>query len=190
MTRTMQHHLSPISFLFFGKYRSVIKRPRSKDSVTMEPFHCVSLEINDPTIHTLSDALDLMSRSEHIDGAAITKTITIDTAPPILIVHLKRFYYHPTFGVEKLAKFILYPQHLDLCTTRLSHQYQLCAVIYHHGRTADGGHYTCHVRNTTDTWIYFDDASLTEHSLGSVLADKGPVQTAYLLFYIRCDAST
>lgn len=199
LTRTMEHHHSPISFLFFGQYRSVVRRARGKDSVTMEPFHCVSLEINDSSIASLADAFVHMSRPEPIDGEAITKTVTIGTAPPILIIHLKRFYYHAVYGVEKLGKFIQYPEYLELGGAprggaKSDDSYRLFAVIYHHGRTADGGHYTCHVRDLSHPggaggellpWMYFDDASMTEQSLGTVLADKGSAQSAYLLFYIR-----
>ena len=66
--------------------------------------------------------------------------------------------------------------------------YRLFAVVYHHGRGADGGHYSCHVRQRLDdhdSWIFYDDASWQREPLERVLANKGPLQTAYLLMYIR-----
>lgn len=209
----MEHRVSPISFLFFGRYRSVVVRRKARDSATLEPFHCVSLEIQDPSIHTLTDALLHLSRPEHLE-AGITKTVTIETAPPVLLIHLKRFIYDVRYGVEKLNKFIAYPLRLELsrkvlasdATLRHTPIYHLHAVIYHHGRTADGGHYTCNVCQcpsegeqaehsggggneaataTSSRWIHCDDASVAEIPESKVTAEKGAWQTAYILVYIR-----
>lgn len=190
--RTMELVHSPISYLFFGRFRSLVRRARQKDSFTTEPFHCLSLDIQDDTIVSLETAIKAMSRTEHIEGG-ITKTLYIESAPPILIVHLKRFYYHPLHGVTKISKYISYPASLALdpavLYARHPHQrdYRLFAVIYHHGCTADGGHYTCHVQSTSSHgWIFFDDADVvTNQTLERVLADKAASQNAYLLFYIR-----
>ena len=189
IARTMEHTQSAISYLFFGRFRSLVKRPRAKDSVTAEPFHCLGLEILDEQIHSLRDALQAMGRSEVID-AKITKTLSIEVAPPVLILQLKRFVYNPASGIEKLNKFVSYPERLTLTTSdgRESPAYHLCSVIYHHGRTANGGHYTCHIRQTMDDgslWISYDDATLNGEPLERVLAEKGAWQNAYLLFYVR-----
>lgn len=199
----MEHESSPISFLLFGRYRSVVARRKAKESVTLEPFHCVSLEIQDPAIASLTDALLYLSRPEQVD-AGITKTVTLETTPPVLFIHLKRFVYDARYGVEKLDKFISYPLRLEIPskvlhaeTSKQRPHYQLHAVIYHHGRTADGGHYTCHVRQqqtsspskgedgeVKDIWFYFDDASVAESSEERVVIEKGAWQNAYILMYI------
>jgi ubiquitin carboxyl-terminal hydrolase 10 len=192
LARTMEHVVSPISFLFYGRYRSIVKRPRLKDSITTEPFHCISLEIQDESIETLSDAFSFMTKLETIEGQ-ITRRMMIESAPPVLIVQLKRFVYSQSHGVEKLPKYIQYPEYLELDPSVLHMSkplpgYHLYAVIYHHGRTADGGHYTCHVRQSlksADTWLHFDDATHNVDLLESVLAQKGNWRNAYLLFYIR-----
>jgi len=45
LARTMEHRETPISMLFHGRFRSIVSRSNAKDSVTYEPFHCLSLEI-------------------------------------------------------------------------------------------------------------------------------------------------
>lgn len=192
IARTMEHVISPISFLFYGRYRSIVKRPRVKDSATTEPFHCVSLEIQDEVVRSLPDALIKMTQPEAIEGN-MSRQLLIENAPPILIIHLKRFVYNAQYGVEKLNKFISYPEYLELDRNILHSQkaipgYHLIAVIYHHGRTADGGHYTCHIRQSMkskEQWIHFDDASFVIEPLEAVLAEKTSWKNAYLLFYMR-----
>ena len=44
-TRNTQMDSSPISEMFFGKMRSIVKSPGSKDSITLEPFQSLHLDI-------------------------------------------------------------------------------------------------------------------------------------------------
>lgn len=39
--------------------------------------------------------------------------------------------------------------------------YKLFGVVYHHGRTAAGGHYTCDVLRQNDEWLHIDDTNIT-----------------------------
>lgn len=193
----MEHQESPISYLFFGRYRSILKRPGSKDSITSEPFHCISLEIQDECIFSLHDALQFMSRTETIksDGVKMTKSLSIQKSPPVLIFHLKRFLYDQACGTEKLTKPVAFPERLELDGSPVFSEsrpaststFRLFAVAYHHGRSAQGGHYTCHVRQTArpdDPWVYFDDSSYVLEPLEKVLREKPATQSPYLLFYL------
>jgi ubiquitin carboxyl-terminal hydrolase 10 len=118
-----------------------------------------------------------------------TKQILLESLPLVLIVHLKRFLYDPSSNrTLKLRKAISYSTSLHLPTSVLSPQishadilYQLTAIIYHHGHSASGGHYTCAVRTSETAWLYMDDASCTPITVQQ-LNTKG---TEYLLLYQR-----
>ncbi len=57
--------------------------------------------------------------------------------------------------------------------------YDLIAVVHHHGRTPAAGHYTADVRQPDGKWLRFDDADLMSVPLARVVDDN----KAYLLFY-------
>ncbi|KKY31221.1 putative ubiquitin c-terminal hydrolase [Diaporthe ampelina] len=89
---------NPISKIFSGQHREVLRLSR-KESVTYNAYQNLSLAIDDPSIKTVIDALKYFHRSEPItsknsQGVEVngTKQTLIETLPPILIMHLKRFY--------------------------------------------------------------------------------------------------
>jgi ubiquitin C-terminal hydrolase len=57
-------------------------------------------------------------------------------------------------------------------------------VIYHHGTSATGGHYTCDVCIEKNRWMHFDDMSMTPITPHSVVSKKSN-QSPYLLLYKR-----
>lgn len=220
LTRSMQQINSPISDIFFGRFRSVLKKPNMRRSITSEPFHCISLEIgggsitdnNGSKISSIEDALMKLTISENINGnLRFTKQLLLEVTPPILILHLKRFQYSPKRGIaEKIERDIYFPEYLELSPAILSNKqtqrYRLFSVIYHIGRNSEGGHYTCHVRqspinrnhgfveNDDDTipWIYFDDSEYHLESVERIIFNASEQRdrnhriqsmTPYLLFY-------
>ena len=62
------------------------------------------------------------------------------------------------------------------------------AVVYHLGRTAEVGHYTCAVNSQAYGWVEFDDSSIypLDHDdvFKNVRADGG---VPYVLCYVRKD---
>lgn len=58
--------------------------------------------------------------------------------------------------------------------------YKLFATVVHHGKEPSRGHYTANVRQPDDTWLRFDDASVTPISTFNVAKEQ-----AYLLLYER-----
>ncbi|RVX68431.1 hypothetical protein B0A52_07431 [Exophiala mesophila] len=172
---------SPVTSIFGGKLRSELKVSGNKLSVTLEPYSPLQLDIGAPSVHNIVDALKGLTRPESMQGdfstsrgqkTTATKQVFIETLPPVLILHLKRFHYDTTTKrAEKIWKKVGYPLELELprevfpLKTRNKYaahgglpKYRLTAVIYHHGKNANGGHYTVDIRRQDDReWIRIDD---------------------------------
>lgn len=172
---------SPVTRIFGGKLRSEFKVPGNKTSVTMEPYQPLQLDIGAPDVHNIIDALKGLTKPESIQGdfnsprgpnVTATKQMFIETLPPVLILHLKRFQYDSLTGAtQKIWKKVGYPLDLEIPREVFpAHQrnalaakggppkYRLMGVIYHHGKNASGGHYTVDVRRQDGReWIRLDD---------------------------------
>ncbi|PWN36124.1 cysteine proteinase, partial [Meira miltonrushii] len=175
-TRTTSTSHSPITRIFGGKLRSVLRTPGSKDSVTLEPYQPLQLDIQPSHVSTVEEALENLTRPETISGVLsstrtlvdATKQVFIETLPPILVLHLKRFYYDDVGGVQKSSKVLGYGSSLEISESVISparrgeaqRRYKLFGVVYHHGRFASGGHYTVDVlRQDRSEWIHIDDTT-------------------------------
>ncbi|KAJ5343313.1 uncharacterized protein N7506_003137 [Penicillium brevicompactum] len=171
---------SPVTRIFGGKLRSEFKVPGNKTSVTLEPYQPLQLDIGSHDVHNILDALKGLTKPESIQGdfnssrgsnVTATKQIFIETLPPVLILHLKRFQYDSLTGAtQKIWKKVGYPLELDLprevfpvhrrnaMAATGPPKYRLMGVIYHHGKNASGGHYTVDVRRQEGLeWIRMDD---------------------------------
>ncbi|OAT01672.1 ubiquitin thiolesterase [Blastomyces dermatitidis ER-3] len=173
---------SPITKIFGGKLRSEFRVPGNKNSVTLEPYQSLQLDIGSPQVNNIIDALKGLTKPETMQGdfnssrgpkVTATKQVFIESLPPVLILHLKRFQYdNVTKGTQKIWKKVGYPLELELPKEAfpphrrniISAQgsglpkYRLTGVIYHHGKNASGGHYTVDVRRQDGReWIRLDD---------------------------------
>ncbi|KAG9238417.1 hypothetical protein BJ875DRAFT_48322 [Amylocarpus encephaloides] len=170
---------SPITKIFGGNLRSELRVPGLKDSVTLEPYQPLQLDIGAPNVNNIIDALKGLTRSEPLHGdfkspkgpnVTATKQVFIETVPPVLILHLKRFQYDNAGGTQKIWKKVGYPLELEIPKEVFPRQirgvflhgglpkYRLIAVVYHHGKNASGGHYTVDVRRQDGReWIRLDD---------------------------------
>ncbi|KAM5452146.1 putative ubiquitinyl hydrolase 1 [Microsporum audouinii] len=173
---------SPITRIFSGKIRSEFRVPGNKNSVTLEPYQSLQLDIGSPQVNNIIDALKGLTKPETMHGdfqssrgpkVNATKQVFIEHLPPVLVLHLKRFQYdNVTNGTQKIWKKIGYPLELEIPKevfpphrrNTLSAQngslpkYRLIGVIYHHGKSASGGHYTVEVRRQDGReWVRFDD---------------------------------
>ncbi|RKP08201.1 hypothetical protein THASP1DRAFT_6310, partial [Thamnocephalis sphaerospora] len=112
------------------------------------------------------------------------KRFTVEQAPAILTVHLKRFNH---FG-EKIGKRIDFDDTLDLtpCLSAsvdaraAAPRYHLYAVLVHAGGSCRSGHYYCYVKSAAGTWYCMNDDSVDQVSAKRVFSEK-----AYILFYVR-----
>ncbi|KAL1952492.1 hypothetical protein VTO42DRAFT_5188 [Malbranchea cinnamomea] len=187
VTRSVGHISaeSPITRIFGGKIRSEFRVPGNKISVTLEPYQSLQLDIGSPQVNNVIDALKNLTKPETMHGefsssrgtkVSATKQVFIESFPPVLILHLKRFHYDSaTGGTQKIWKKIGYPLELNipkevlpphrrnLLTAQggVTPKYRLTGVIYHHGKNASGGHYTVDIRRQDGReWIRMDDTVL------------------------------
>ena len=190
-TRTTAIPESPITRIFGGQLRSEFKVKGGDKSVSLEPYQPLQLDIQSPQVNTIVDALKQLTKSETIQGnfgttkgavaTTATKQVFIETLPPVLILHLKRFQYDNQGGTQKIWKKIGYPLQLEIPKEalgpkqRLSPQgnkYKLIGVVYHHGKSASGGHYTVDVlRQDGKNWIHFDDTNIKSVHIDEVKVD-------------------
>lgn len=166
---------SPVTRIFGGQLRSELRVPGQKNSVTLEPYQPLQLDIGAPQINNITDALRAITKPETItgvgsrDGKAV-KQVFIESLPPILILHLKRFQYDNTGGTQKIWKKVGYPLQLEIPKEVFAPakrgamgisgepKYRLISVVYHHGKSAAGGHYTVDIlRQDEREWARIDD---------------------------------
>ncbi|KAK5113136.1 hypothetical protein LTR85_010954 [Meristemomyces frigidus] len=180
VTRTagQQDSPSPITKIFGGHLRSELRVPGLKDSVTLEPYKPLQLDIGAAPVNNIIDALKGITRTETLTGDfggksnTAKKQVFIDTLPPVLVLHLKRFQYENNLtGTQKIWKKIGYPLELEipkdvfptakrggLAVKGGLPKYRLIGVVYHHGKSAAGGHYTVDIlRQDGREWIRMDD---------------------------------
>ncbi|KAJ8631985.1 hypothetical protein MRB53_025321 [Persea americana] len=179
--------------IFGGQSRSRLQCTHCHHvSDTSESILDLSLAIKG--VLSLSDALELFTRLEQLEGSTPCEKckeevpreigLKIEQAPQVLVLHLMRF----NNNVEKIIDFLNYPSELNL-KPFLSNpnsddhgetEYDLYAVLVHHGSSSSSGHYVCYVRPSPDSWYNLDDAKVTP-----VTKDVALTQVAYILFYKR-----
>lgn len=181
-----------------------------KTSTTFNPFMYLSLPIPEydrkgrkgGAVY-LQECLDDFVKEEVLSGDDLwrcsrckkpqrsTKTLTLTKLPPVLLVHLKRFYYQGPFR-NRIDTYVEFPlNRLDL-TSYVPKQflnpgetfvYNLKGVSSHYGGLS-GGHYMAQVRdgppNSSQTWLNFDDTKVSPINEKDV-----KTSAAYILFYIR-----
>lgn len=180
ITRTagQQDTASPVTKIFGGHLRSELRVQGLKDSVTLEPYQPLQLDIGAQNVNNIIDALKGLTRTESLTGDfggrsnVAKKQVFIDTLPPVLILHLKRFQYDNNLtGTQKIWKKVGYPLELEIPkdvfpTAKRGGfaakgglpKYKLISVVYHHGKSAAGGHYTVdNLRQDGREWVRVDD---------------------------------
>ncbi|KAF4010596.1 hypothetical protein G4228_002100 [Cervus hanglu yarkandensis] len=206
VTRQADFVQTPITGIFGGHIRSVVYQQSSKESATLQPFFTLQLDIQSDKIRTVQDALESLVARESVQGyttktkqeVEVSRRVTLEKLPPVLVLHLKRFVYEKTGGCQKLVKSIEYPVDLEISKELLSpgvknknfkchRTYRLFAVVYHHGSSATGGHYTTDVFQIgLNGWLRIDDQTVKVVSQQQVVRPAAE-RTAYLLYYRRVD---
>ncbi|CAK5278168.1 unnamed protein product, partial [Mycena citricolor] len=202
VTRTIKSEDSPISRIFGGKFRSTLRAPSQRDSVIVEDWRSLRIDIQREGIQTIEDALAFLSHPQSIQMAHPTRPgtvleasqqVLIDSLPPILVLHMKRFCYDAAEGaVIKVGKQIVFSPELELGNDLMAAKskparYRLFGAIYHHGLSAGGGHYTLDVLHG-EGWVRIDDELVSDVRPADVFGAanfKEETRCAYLLFYRR-----
>ncbi|NXP70087.1 UBP42 hydrolase, partial [Ramphastos sulfuratus] len=160
-------------------------------SDSYEAFLDVPLDIKGAS--SVRAALQGFVQPEQLDGAncircrrcdtvaAASKAFTIQEAPAVLTLSLKRF----SMTGRKLGKAVQFALNLDLRPYMSQAEgepclYSLYAVLVHRGDSCASGHYFCYIKASNGLWYQMDDDSVTPCSISTMLQ-----QQAYLLFYIR-----
>lgn len=194
-----------------------IPNNKESQSITLDPFQTIQLDISERSVNDLETAFKKFSEYELLpfksssgNDVEAKKQTFIDKLPQVLLIQLKRFQfinntdkdnsminYNAYNGrIEKIRKKINYEHELIIPIESISstnalrdedRQYSLSGVIYHHGLSSDGGHYTADVyHKETDKWYRIDDINITEVQKDSVLKggeDGVDSRTAYILMY-------
>ncbi|KAJ7205534.1 hypothetical protein GGX14DRAFT_367896 [Mycena pura] len=214
VTRTIKTAESPITHIFGGKFRSTLRAPGQKDSVIVEDWRSLRLDIQRDGIHTIQDALALTSQPQSVQithpsrpGVVVeaSQQVLIESLPSVLVLHIKRFCYDTTVGgVVKVGKQIAFTPELSIASDVMAQtatarkrgptRYKLFGAIYHHGASASGGHYTLDVLHPTrsaagEGWVRIDDELVSDvrpmDVFGGAVAGRDDTRCAYLLFYRR-----
>ncbi|XP_017260140.1 ubiquitin carboxyl-terminal hydrolase 10 isoform X2 [Kryptolebias marmoratus] len=206
VTRQADFVRTPITDIFGGHIRSVVYQQNSKESATLQPFFTLQLDIQSEKIRTVQEALETLVARESVQGYTsktkqeieISRRVTLEELPPVLVLHLKRFVFEKTGGCQKMTKIIDYPVDLEISKDLLSsgvrskvlkgqRTYRLFAVVYHHGNSATGGHYTTDVFHIgLNGWLRIDDQAVKVINQYQVVKQTAE-RTAYLLYYRRVD---
>lgn len=150
-----------ILHLFYGQIKSTLKCTFcGEESATFDTFSNLSLDLVDIERNHLSQCFNSYFLGERINGwncpkckapRDAIKKCDISKLPPVLIIHLKRFYAD-TYSFRKKTVYVDFPlTNLDMLpfvapkeriiianTTRT---YNLYAISNHYG-TLESGHYT------------------------------------------------
>ena len=172
--------------IFGGYFRSQIETETGYKSNTYDSF--IDLSLNIQNINSIKKAIinfskpDILNKenkyknplTEQYENAK--KSITIQKAPLILMISLKRF----SFDGRKINKFIQFDETLELKDNSRMNKYYLTGIIVHLGSTRNSGHYISFVKSSNGVWYEMDDETVNQISLKKLLS-----QHAYVLFYSK-----
>ncbi|KAL4565064.1 hypothetical protein LXL04_029146 [Taraxacum kok-saghyz] len=152
---------------------------QSEASSNVEDFYGV--ELNVKGLKSLDESLDDYLSLEELQGdnqyfcdscatrVNATRSIRLQSLPPVLIFQLKRCVFLPnTTTKKKITSAFCFPGQVDM-GQRLSDQnesgliYDLSAVLIHKGVAVNSGHYVAHIKDQdTGVWWEFDDETVSD----------------------------
>eukprot|EP00981_Chlorochromonas_danica_P006660 scaffold1447_cov165-Ochromonas_danica.AAC.6 len=194
-----------ISRIFGGQLTNLLACSRCGYlSKTMNFCLDLSLEVG-AGITSVQQALQQFSRVEHLSHGnewrcdhchqkvQATKQLVLSKAPPVLVLHLKRFGWQG----GKISKHISFPLLLNLpvgggvtggksssSAAPTIEAYELTAVLVHYGHSSHAGHYIAFVKSSNGQWHEMNDSNVRVVSVQSVLQAQ-----AYILFYTKASAA-
>mmetsp|Transcript_29505 Transcript_29505/g.71242 ORF Transcript_29505/g.71242 Transcript_29505/m.71242 type:complete len:967 (-) Transcript_29505:50-2950(-) len=195
-TLVMNGHNRQLSSLFDGLLESSVTcKTCGRASLTRDRYMDLSLDINDPDVSTLDDALYDYTKTEVLADEnsvfcqkcrkkrTVTKGLRLATAPSILVCHLKRFAFDAYGRLVRLHKRVEFPQQLEIgefmsdLNKARPPPYELVGVLVHQGQTCASGHYLSFVKKNGE-WFKCNDSEVTKVAENIVM-----MQQAYILIY-------
>lgn len=195
-TLVMNGHNKQLSSLFDGLLESAVTcQSCGRASLTRDRYMDLSLDINDPEISTLDDALYGYTKTEVLEGdnavfcpkcnkkRSVTKGLRLATAPSILVCHLKRFAFDKYGRLIRLHKKIKFGENLEIgdymsnLNKARPPPYDLVGILVHQGQTCASGHYLAFVKKN-DEWYKCNDSVVTKVDQATVFD-----QQAYIMMY-------
>ncbi|GAA6061186.1 hypothetical protein JCM10212_002399 [Sporobolomyces blumeae] len=184
---------NPIHQLFGGLLRSRVHCTSCQhNSDTIDAMLDLSLDLSNRA-ESVKDGLDNLVKVDHLKGqnkyrcekckklVNAEKQFTIERAPLVLTIHLKRF----TPTGRKVSGTIRYPEKLSLgnymSDGSQNPTYVLNGIILHSGSGVHSGHYRALVRAGRDSKFYEMDDETVSPVHGVPLRSPH----AYVLFYVR-----
>ena len=195
-TLVMNGQNKQLSSLFDGLLESSVTCQKcGRASLTRDRYMDLSLDINEPDISTLEDALYEYTRTETLDSEnkvycqrcekkqTASKGLRLATAPSILVCHLKRFAFDHYGRLVRLHKKIQFPMQLEIdeymseLNKARPPPYDLVGLLVHQGQTCASGHYLAYVKKDGE-WFMCNDSIVTKVDEETVLN-----QQAYIMMY-------
>jgi ubiquitin carboxyl-terminal hydrolase 10 len=126
--------------IFGGKFRSTVRAPNQPDTVTIEDWQSLQLniQVRFPTfhftytyvlvtdvetlqkhdsVHTIQDALARISHQQTVQLglSEAGQQVLVEALPSVLVLHLKRFLYDKaTNGIVKISKSVQFAPELEI----------------------------------------------------------------------------
>lgn len=175
---------------FKNKTKSFLfpKKNKSSSSKSLSRFNLLNSNSSNTSVHTNGS-----NSGNNFKNSYAVRATNFLTLPPVLVIHLSRFYYDLT---RKNETVITYPLILNIVLKdNETLKYRLYAVVNHTGNLISG-HYTTLVNKDRDhdlennhqQWYYFDDEVVkheTKHGNLSQGINKVSSKDVYVLFYER-----
>lgn len=195
MKKMYSNDYSEILKIFYAIHVSQILSIETGEilNVTPEPFFIIHLPLPQNTNSTTLEAcFDNYVKGEILDGEnswfnektkkkeGVVKKLCFWCFPEILVIDIKRFNNRNvknkclvTFPLNELnlSKYVI-------GYNSESYVYELYGVCNHSGNV-NGGHYTCHIKNSNGKWYHFNDATVSEVKTETAIISS----KAYCFFY-------
>ena len=134
---------------------------------------------------SLKDMLATWLGMRQDEGDWFQSQTALTAVSPILVVHLQRFRMHQG-RVCKIRQAVTFEERLSL-TLQSGQlvQYQLRAVVVHHGMTATAGHYTAYVADADAGYAHCDDLMRSSRRLTQAQLVRLTDREVYMFFFVR-----
>jgi ubiquitin carboxyl-terminal hydrolase 10 len=205
---------SPISQVFGGRSRSTVCIPNQPDTITIQDWRLLRLNVQPDSVHTIRDALALahvlqpqLPQVGESSSMEASKQVLFESLPPVLVLHLGCSMDDAAVdGIVKITKAIQLAPELEIPLEIMAPvsgrsaepvpvHYKLYGVLYHHGESTGSGHYTVDVLHPSgvdgsgEAWLHIDDEAVStvrhEDMFGGHDNERVDDQCAYMLLYCR-----